>query len=215
MLLHSRDQVGTSPFGAASGSQSLVQHVQRNVNTAGDFNAALADELTAPALPPLPGTLQSPMQGAVLPGESSLLSLPALPNSSSPVSPSSQLGLASQPTASTPAAKLTMPTGATPPPERKLTDAETQKINGTAQQLESLMLYQMLKQMWESIPESKLQPTGSGGQIYREMWLEQVANKASQAGGGIGLAKVVERELTDRAKHTFTPEQAAQLRQAA
>jgi Rod binding domain-containing protein len=47
--------------------------------------------------------------------------------------------------------------------------------------------------------------------MYREMWLEKVAAQAAQSGDGIGIAKVVEREMRDKARHTFTPEQAALL----
>jgi hypothetical protein len=174
MLLTSLNDRATPLASAAVASQSPLQHLPGNVNTAGGFDSILADELTAPKLPPLPGTLQ-PQAAA---------GSPAMPGSNPQ------------------------------PPERQLSSAETQKIHSTAQQLESLMLYQMLKQMWESIPQSTLLPEGNAGQMYREMWLQQVADKASQAGGGVGIAKVVERELTDRAKRTFTPEQAAQLRQA-
>jgi hypothetical protein len=133
--------------------------------------------------------------GALL---SSELALPAQPPLPGTFSAAEQPAAAGQ----TPGAPL---------PERKLSTAETEKIHTTAQQLESLMLYQMLKQMWQSIPESSLIPEGNAGQMYREMWLEKVAAQAAQSGDGIGIAKVVEREMRDKARHTFTPEQAALL----
>lgn len=95
-------------------------------------------------------------------------------------------------------------------PRRVLGEEETAKIQDTAQQLESLLLYQLFKQMWASIPESDLLPAGNAGKIYREMWLEKIAEESSGA-GGIGIARLVEQQLTAQAEHTFTPQQAAQL----
>jgi Rod binding domain-containing protein len=72
------------------------------------------------------------------------------------------------------------------------------------------MLYQLLKQMWNSIPESKVLPNGNAGKMFREMRLEKVADQASTAGDGIGIARTVEAQLLDRARHSFSPEQAAE-----
>jgi hypothetical protein len=90
---------------------------------------------------------------------------------------------------------------------RELSRRETERIRDTAQQLESLLLYQLLKQMWNSIPESSLLPTGQAGKIYREMWLEKVS-ETSSLHGGLGIAKVVEQQLTQQAQRTYSPEQA-------
>lgn len=103
-------------------------------------------------------------------------------------------------------------TGMNEPVLRELEAGEQAQIRETAQQLESLLLYQLLKQMWASIPESGLLPAGNAGKIYREMWLEQIADQTSSTGGGIGIAHMVEQQLSDQARRTFTPEQAAALR---
>jgi hypothetical protein len=192
MLLHSLNGYQTTPAGTAAGSQSTVQHLPGNLNTAQPFASVLTDALSSTpvtAAAALPGSLR-------LPPLDSSADMPEGARTSHPAN-------AAQPG----------PHGK-PVPARELTAAETEKIHTTAQQLEGLLLFQMLKQMWDAIPESSLLPAGNAGQMYREMWLEQVSKQASEAGGGIGVAKVVEQQLVEQARHTFTPEQAAALRQA-
>src|SRR5258708_6001666 len=62
MLLHSLDSHDASIRGAASASQSPLQHLPRNVNTGTGFSSVLAGELALPALPPLPGTIRAAAQ---------------------------------------------------------------------------------------------------------------------------------------------------------
>lgn len=67
---------------------------------------------------------------------------------------------------------------------------------GVARQLESLLVYTLLKEMWATVPEGTLLDTGLAGQFYREMWLEALADEISQTAGGIGLSGVIEAEIT-------------------
>lgn len=83
-----------------------------------------------------------------------------------------------------------------------VTEEEAAEIQEVSQQLESLMLYQLLKQMWSTIPESTLFPTNSGDEMYREMWLEQLAGNAVKQGSVLGIGDMVQRQLLDRANRT-------------
>lgn len=79
--------------------------------------------------------------------------------------------------------------------ELQATEAEPERIADVARQLESLLLYTLLKQMWATVPEETLLGTGLAGQFYREMWLEALADDITSAGSGIGLATVLERDI--------------------
>jgi len=89
---------------------------------------------------------------------------------------------------------------------RTIDAKEAAKIKSTAQDFESLLVYQLLKQMWDTIPQSGLFDNGLAGQFFREMWLEELSKKVSVEGPGLGVAQVVERELTDIASRTLKPE---------
>jgi flagellar protein FlgJ len=89
---------------------------------------------------------------------------------------------------------------------RTIDAKEAAKIKSTAQDFESLLVYQLLKQMWDTIPRSGLFDNGLAGQFFREMWLEELSKKVSVEGPGLGVARVVERELTDIAQRTVKPE---------
>jgi len=86
---------------------------------------------------------------------------------------------------------------------------ETQRIAKAAKDMEGLMLYMLLKQMWATIPKSPYFDSGLSTQFYREMYLDEVAKRVAES-GGIGIAQSVERELTDWAARTATPPELAQ-----
>jgi peptidoglycan hydrolase FlgJ len=85
-----------------------------------------------------------------------------------------------------------------------VSEQDVKKIQETSQQLESLILYQLLKQMWDTIPEGTLFPNSPGEKMYREMWLEQMSGSAVKQGPVLGIAEMVERQLLDRANRTVS-----------
>ena len=99
-------------------------------------------------------------------------------------------------------------------PASSLEPKEAAKIKQAAQDFESLLVYQLLKQMWATIPETGLLNSGLSTQFFREMWLEELANKVSHSGNGIGVAQIVERELLETASRTVKPEDLPQAPQA-
>jgi Rod binding domain-containing protein len=90
---------------------------------------------------------------------------------------------------------------------------EAEKIDKTARDMESLLLYTMLKQMWETLPKDAFFDSGLSTQFFREMYLEEISKRVSSTGDGIGVAKVIREELMDQAKRTLTPEQMQMLDQ--
>lgn len=82
------------------------------------------------------------------------------------------------------------------------------KIKTTAQDFEALLVYQLLKQMWATLPESNLFGNSTAGQYFREMWLDEVAKKIA-GGQGLGIAPIIERELSAAAQRSSIPDAAS------
>ena len=74
------------------------------------------------------------------------------------------------------------------------------RIDDTARAMEGLLLETLLKQMWATLPESKLFGNGLDTKFYREMWLEEIAADVSGNGGGIGVAATFAWEMILRAQ---------------
>jgi Rod binding domain-containing protein len=91
----------------------------------------------------------------------------------------------------------------------KVSAEETQEIVDTAKQMESLILFQLLKQMWDTIPEGTLFTAGPAEKMYREMWLEQMAGNMVQQDSVLGLADMVQSEMLDKANRTVEPAELA------
>lgn len=76
-------------------------------------------------------------------------------------------------------------------------------IAKVARQFEAVYVQMMLKSMRDTVPEGGL--TGdSSTRTYQDMLDGQLAVSLSEKGGGIGLAKVIERQLTQQHERTDT-----------
>lgn len=65
---------------------------------------------------------------------------------------------------------------------------------------EALLLQQMMKSMWESVDSPGMFGENSNeGQIYRDMFIQAVADTAAK-GRGMGVKDVVKRELLKHSK---------------
>ena len=83
------------------------------------------------------------------------------------------------------------------------------EIEEAAQQLESLVLYMLMKQMWATLPEDTLFENGLASKFFREMWLEEISDTIAKQESSIGLADVVERELVLLEANTVSPQELA------
>lgn len=79
---------------------------------------------------------------------------------------------------------------------------DSEDIRRAARDMEALLLYHLLKDMWPSFPKGVLFDRSMASQFYRELWLEELAGEIAHQGKGIGIAGVIERELAARANPT-------------
>lgn len=79
---------------------------------------------------------------------------------------------------------------------------ETEDIRRVARDMEAMLLYHLLKDMWPSFPKGVLFDRSMVSQFYRELWLEELASRIAHQGNGMGIGGVVERELAARAEPT-------------
>ncbi len=81
---------------------------------------------------------------------------------------------------------------------RPAADAKEQaQMKQACRDFESVFLNHMLSKMRESVPKSDLFGNSGGEDLYRGMLDEEMARQIS-AGGGIGLAEVLFRQIVER-----------------
>lgn len=78
--------------------------------------------------------------------------------------------------------------------EKSISPAEAKKIDEASRNFEALLLHQMLKSMWESVPAGGLFGDSNESQMYRDMFNEALADSISE-GQGIGVRDVIVRDL--------------------
>jgi Rod binding domain-containing protein len=71
---------------------------------------------------------------------------------------------------------------------------DTKKVDEAARNFEALLLHQMLKSMWESVPAGGLFGDSNEAQMYRDMFNEALADSISE-GQGIGVRDMVAKDL--------------------
>lgn len=79
------------------------------------------------------------------------------------------------------------------------------------QQFESLFLGLMLKEMRETIPKSELLGAGQAEEIYTSMLDTQLSQELAQK-GGIGLATIIEKYLSNRFDQAASPDAQAKMK---
>lgn len=87
---------------------------------------------------------------------------------------------------------------ATPQPTAKGTAAQEKQLadaRKVGREFEAMFVGLMLKSMRETVGKDKLTGGGRGEEMFRSLLDQQYADSAA-AGGGIGLAKTIERDLT-------------------
>lgn len=72
--------------------------------------------------------------------------------------------------------------------------SDEQQLEKASRQFEALLLQQMLKSMWDTVPEASLTGGGSDVSLYRDMFNEALAESISK-GQGIGIKDIVGRDL--------------------
>lgn len=77
-----------------------------------------------------------------------------------------------------------------------------------AEQFESLLVNEMLKSMWQTVPQGELLSGGNDERTYRDMLNEALANSIA-AGKGIGIKDVVMKDLKGKEQRRAQAEGAA------
>jgi flagellar protein FlgJ len=78
--------------------------------------------------------------------------------------------------------------------DKSTSPEEAKKIDEASKNFEALLLHQMLKSMWESVPAGGLFGDTNESQMYRDMFNEALADSISE-GQGIGVREVIVRDL--------------------
>ncbi|MEW5946992.1 MAG: rod-binding protein [bacterium] len=77
------------------------------------------------------------------------------------------------------------------------------------EELESLFIYLLLKEMRKTVPETKLFHGGRAEEIFRDLHDEELARQLAHArGGGIGIADMLYRQLSRPASAAPAPDTA-------
>ena len=79
-------------------------------------------------------------------------------------------------------------------------------IKQASKDMDGMVLYLLLKQMWATLPESPLFGSSLGSQFFREMWLEEIANTIASEEQDLGLSNAVEQELLSLYSNPNLPE---------
>lgn len=89
-------------------------------------------------------------------------------------------------------------------------DMTPEEVTQAAKQFESYFLKHMLEEMRETVPEGGLWKNGFSNDIYTSMLDEEYASLLADH-GGIGLAAVLERQLSARIAESPTAQAEAEL----
>lgn len=78
---------------------------------------------------------------------------------------------------------------------KEVDPAQAQQIDEAATQFEALLLQQMFKAMWSTVPQGGLLSGSQEEQHYRQMLNQALADEYA-SGQGIGIKDVIKRELS-------------------
>ena len=77
----------------------------------------------------------------------------------------------------------------------ELTDKQRQQAKKVSQDFEALFVGMMMKSMRETVGKEKLTDGGHGEEVYRSMLDQEYAAASVKQGGGLGLAKIIEKDI--------------------
>jgi flagellar protein FlgJ len=76
-----------------------------------------------------------------------------------------------------------------------LTEKQRIQAKKVSRDFEALIVGMMLKSMRETVGKDKLTGGGHGEEIYRSMLDQEYADASVKRGGGLGLAKIIEKDI--------------------
>jgi flagellar protein FlgJ len=76
-----------------------------------------------------------------------------------------------------------------------LTEKQRQQAKKVSQDFEGLFVGMMMKSMRSTVGKDKLTGGGHGEEVYRSMLDQEYANASVKRAGGVGLAKMIEKDI--------------------
>jgi flagellar protein FlgJ len=76
-----------------------------------------------------------------------------------------------------------------------VTDKQRQLAKKVSQDFEGLFVGMMMKSMRATVGKDTLTGGGHGEDVYRSMLDQQYADASVKRGGGLGLAKIIEKDI--------------------
>ena len=76
-----------------------------------------------------------------------------------------------------------------------LTEKQRQQAKKVSQDFEALMVNMMIKTMRTTVSKDTLTGGGHGEEVFRSMLDQEYASASVKRGGGLGLAKIIEKDI--------------------
>lgn len=86
-----------------------------------------------------------------------------------------------------------------------LTEKQRQQAKKVSQDFEALFVGMMMKSMRETVGKDKLTGGGHGDDVYRSMLDQEYAAASVKRGGGLGIAKIIEKDIIRQESHKVAP----------
>ena len=83
-----------------------------------------------------------------------------------------------------------------------LTDKQRQQAKKVSQDFEALFVGMMMKSMRETVGKDKLTGGGHGDDVYRSMLDQEYAAASVKKGGGLGIARIIEKDIIRQESRT-------------
>lgn len=86
-----------------------------------------------------------------------------------------------------------------------LTEKQRQQAKKVSQDFEALFVGMMMKSMRATVGKDKLTGGGHGDDVYRSMLDQAYADASVKQGGGLGIAKIIEKDIIRQESRKVTP----------
>jgi flagellar protein FlgJ len=86
-----------------------------------------------------------------------------------------------------------------------LTEKQRQQAKKVSQDFEALFVGMMMKSMRATVGKDKLTGGGHGDEVYLSMLDQEYANASAKRGGGLGLAKIIEKDIIRQESRKVAP----------
>jgi len=90
-------------------------------------------------------------------------------------------------------------------PGAGLTEKQRQLAKKVSQDFEGLLVGMMVKSMRATVGKDTLTSGGHGEDVYRSMLDQQYADASVKRGGGLGIAKILERDIIRQESRKVAP----------